>query len=121
MALVKQTERADNRLKFLFPNSYYRIVAVRFENGKVSMSVKGFGDEESRRTVLTGTPSPMDRIDNSINIREYSFSEPDLPSPALVTANESDRIKHCCYRWLKTQPEFTGATDKFENSQNTAL
>lgn len=124
MALEKSISRSDNKVKGEFPKSYWRITNIRMENGKFFVEVKGYCDVEARKLDTSESSGPMmPGMSGEINItnKSLNFAEGLLPQATLKTINESSRLKHCVYLYLKSIDEFRNATDIFESGQNIPL
>jgi hypothetical protein len=123
MALSKSIARSDNKVKFPFTSSYHKINSIKMENGKIQINVKGYADAEARQLDTPSSspmPSPMDQT-VAILEKTYSLDMSLLPSATLKTLNEADRIKHCCYIYLRAQDDYRTASDVFEANQNVPL
>lgn len=122
MALKKLSSRSDNKVKFPFENAYHKINSIKFENSKITIGVKVYADRDARLLDVGSNPM-MGPMNNDVHISEknYSCELNALPSATLKTLNESDRIKHVCYLYLREQDDFRTASNVMETGQEVAI
>lgn len=118
MGIEKSILREENKVKYPFPKAYFVISSIRQENGKFSITVRGYGDKEAsvdRKNSTTGPEMPGMTTDPFVVEKKFSFSESMLPAPEK-SVPAKDVVKHCCYVWLH-QNDFSTGTAVFEDGQ----
>lgn len=119
MGLKKQLARGDNKVKAVFPEAYFRVMAVEMlESGASRIRVAAFADKEARILALDNTQSALTPAhqmrgpgDVGATIFERTYEATLQPAPAGDYTSLQEQTKASAYVYLKTHTDFINAID----------